>query len=157
MPDGAERPGGTVGRPGGKDGAEDRVDSVDRRRAAGEAGTTSGESDPRSDSMAAGEVGERQGGGVGGPSESFFCRKDLTSVDADDPGVNKVDAGVGGREEEACEGVFAVLADPLLRSLWFRVPEGRESLVLVCEGGGLRCWRVPPPRRVRAVVDVGCG
>lgn len=139
-PGGAERPGGAAGMPGGIDAA-----SVAVGRTGDTVGAGSCPVDPTSDSMATDDVGERDGGGNGG-LDSFTFGAFVVAGVTDRISCCVAPAGVAGRDEDACEGVFAApVAVPPLRSL----PEARVSAadVLAAVDPDRCCLVFVPPRR----------
>lgn len=135
-PGGADRPGGTIGMPGGTAGAEGRAG--DRAADRGTMGDTEGMScEPTSEAALVEGVGDI--GGSGGIDS--FRRKAFTSGGVAGRAGRPEGAGVLGREDEAWDGVFVLV---FVRSE--RAPEGRDSPLLVLTWP-VRVGRVLPARR----------
>ena len=96
-----ERPGGTAGRPGGADGI-----SLDGAGTGERGDATSGTPEPESDSIPREEVGDRGGGGGGGGAATTSLALVVFAV-AGVIGRLGRDAGVVGRDEDACEDALA--------------------------------------------------
>ena len=115
-----ERPGGIAGRPGGATGTSfDAEGGGDR----GDATSCGADADPASESTATEPVGERGTGGGGGTDAVSFALEDLAVAGV--IGRFGSDAGVAGREDEACEEDF-------IAALFFRtsVIAGADGVVV---------------------------
>ena len=99
-PGGAVRPGGIAGRPGGADGI-----SLDGGGTGDRGDATSGTPEPESDSIPREDVGDRGGGGGGGAAAISLTL--IVFVVAGVIGRWGRDAGVVGRDEDACGDALA--------------------------------------------------